>query len=208
MTIFTNFYLSFSDNIKKRKEALIWNFDRQNYFFPDLGTEWDPTFEEKTKCDAFIFFFVAELECYFEQIIENLIIKYETAYTTYFLKHCTAGNSYIENIKAKLRELSKNHNANWKKLEGFFHFIGLKEADFPSDYWNKIEQITTQRGEIAHKGISLSTDKDRRILISDINASIIMTKRFDQNLKKWIDLIDSELARISSFTISFVPDYV
>lgn len=189
-------YKGFSSGISKRRQALLRN-ENGEYFFPRLGTEWNPDFIEKTKCDAFILFFVAELENYLEEIIEECIKIYRDAYKKYFLKNCQAGNDYIKSLNRKLEDVKKNHNANWGRVEHLFSFIGMKkEEHFPENYWDKIEDVVKHRGEIAHKGMYLRKETDRRILIEKIDKIEDDTNEFDKRIFSWINSIKNEIERI------------
>jgi len=206
----TDFYGSFTSGVFQRRKALILQDDEKTNLFPDLGQEWNATFVENTKCDAFILFFVAELENYLENIIEEFIARYESTFKKYFLKECLAGDTYIPSIKEKLIDIKKNHNANWKKISPLFSFIGMsKESHFPQDYWDRIDQIVGHRGHIAHKGIHIQVDMDRRLLIDQIDIIITETGKFDRKVFQWFTSVDAEIYRISALSgLSFSPIYV
>ncbi|MCX2562996.1 hypothetical protein [Acetobacter thailandicus] len=206
----TEFYNLFCSGISERKRALIFKDGEDDYFFPPLGNEWDADFVENTKCDAFILFFVAELENYFESIIEAFMKRYEGTFKGYFLKNCSAGEGYILAIQSKIRDISKNHNTNWQKISPLFSFIGMsKERHFPQDYWDEVDNIVSHRGHVAHNGMHLRVETDRRIFISQIKTIIDKTNQFDKKVFEWLSSVDIEMERLSALSnLSFSPNYI
>lgn len=199
-------YKGFSSGISKRRQALLRN-ENGEYFFPRLGTEWNPDFIETTKCDAFILFFVAELENYLEGIIKECITIYRDAYEKYFLKDCQAGKDYMKSSRDKLEDVNKNHNANWEKVRHLFSFIGMKkEAHFPKNYWDKIDGVVKHRGHIAHKGMYLRQETDRRILIKTIDEIEDDTNEFDKRIFSWLNSINDEIERIKKLPKLSFPE--
>lgn len=150
--------------------------------------------------------FVAELENYFELIIETAIEEYRRTYLIYFLRHSKAGDEYLEKISKKIGDLTKNNNANWSKISPYFEFIGMgKESHFPPYYWDDIESIVSHRGHIAHKGAGIRVSDDRRDIFRKIELTIKRTRHFDSHFNNWVASIEKERERLSNFTLNFSP---
>lgn len=113
---------------ERRKDLNLCRRNENRYLFPPHGTPWDPSSAEETIHDAFILFFVAELESYLESIIEIFLEKYDVVYKTYFLRHCQAGEKYIDNVSKKISSLKSSHGIGWKTLGNLLSFVGIKKA--------------------------------------------------------------------------------
>lgn len=192
--------------VAERRRALILADSGRSLIYPPAGNLWEPSKKDTARCDAFILFFVAEMEGYFETVLENSSDLYEECYRNYFLKHCEAGSKYIELLQAKKNAVGKNNNANWKKISHLFEFFGMgKESHFPTEFWNDIESIVSHRGHLAHNGARIRVEEDRRAIIKKIEFTIARTRHFDEFFCKWAQLVKQEIDRISLIDLKFNP---
>lgn len=203
---YTAAFWGFIRGVAERRSALLKDTTARKLFYPSIGNEWNPSQAELARCDAFILFFVAELENYFELTIEAAIESYSETYQSYFLKKSRAGDDYISKIQSKKQELLKNNNANWKKISPHFEFVGMgKESHFPPYYWDDIESIVSHRGHVAHNGARLRVSDDRREIFRKIELTIKRTRYFDIHFKIWLEDIKAERTRVASLQLNFAP---
>lgn len=196
----------FMRGLAERRSALLKVEAGTILIYPPIGSIWEASKADIARCDAFILFFVAELEHYLEWILDSAAQSFEEIYRIYFLRHCNAGTDYIEKLVLKRKEIQRNNNANWKKISHFFEFFGMsKEQHFPSDYWDDIESVVSHRGHIAHNGARIRSENDRRDVIRKIELTIKRTKFFDEQFSKWKTIIDNEKSRLSSISLNFSP---
>lgn len=200
-------FYGFLRGVSSRRSVLLLN-ESKEIFYPPRGSFWEPSKIDEAKCDAFILFFVAELEVYFEGILEDTLNIYKSIYSIYFLRHCGGGKDFITSISTKLTELSRNHNANWSKIKPYFEFVGMgKESHFPFSYWDDIESIVSHRGQLVHKGVGMSSNQDRRDIIYKIEVTIKRTRELDLKFKAWHNQLIEEKVRISASSFDFTPTF-
>lgn len=192
--------------VAERRSTLLRVGSGKKLIYPPLGEIWNPTARETALCDAFILFFVAELESYFEGALDLCADAYLDIYASYFLKDCRAGNEYIGSINKKKNEISRNNNANWDKIAQHFEFFGMhKETHFPVDYWENIESIVSHRGHLAHNGARIKVAEDRRQIVQKIELTIKRTRHFDSHLFSWLSAIQVEKERLLISSLRFKP---
>lgn len=194
--------------VAERRAALLFDVERK-LLYPPFGTVWSPGKKDLARCDAFILFFVAELEQYFEWTLEEIYSSYEQTLSVSFLKECRASSAYFEGIRARKAEIVRNNNANWERIGKFFEYVGMnKETHFPTDFWDDIEGIVKHRGHIAHNGAGIRSSDDRRDVIRKIEVTIKRLRHFDAHLQIWLNDIENERARIAGLTLVFLPPLV
>lgn len=202
----TSAYHNFMRGVSERRSTLLFREGTRSRIYPERGNDWVPSKRDLANSDAFILFFVAELEYYFEQIISSSLTAYKNVYTSYFLKNCQGGEQFIPKISEYTRQVAKNHNANWSKISSFFLFIGMgKDSHFPYDYWEDIDTIVAHRGHLAHNGARLRLSTDRRDLFRKIELTIKRTNHFDEFFKIWLDEINEEHKRVKILSLEFRP---
>lgn len=202
----TQAYYDFMRGVAERKRTLLLNGRAREYIYSPHGEIWEPSKMDLARCDAFILFFVVELEYYFERTIEKGLSTYRNIYSSYFLRNCTGGDQYILKISEVSKQLAKNHNANWSKISNFFVFLGMgKESHFPDYYWDDIETIVMHRGHLAHNGAMLRLAIDRRDIIRNIELTIKRTGHFDRHFQAWLNDTDKEYNRIKAINLEFRP---
>ncbi len=204
---YSEHFKKFNRGVARRRWIFLKNGDQ--LIFPKRGEIWNPSVEDLAKCDAFIVFFVAELEFYFEEIIKDALEDYKNGLLCCFLKNCKTFDDVIKNIKEKKSDVDKNHNANWTKISHLFEFVGLtKDAHFPEYFWDEIQTITSHRGDLAHKSSTLQIVVDRRILMDLIVRTIKRVKDFDKEYCAWRSEIHLVMEFLSQKNSKFSPQFV
>lgn len=173
--------------------------------YPASGSSWFPSNREQSLADAFLVIFVAELETYFEAVIERALTQFHDRFIVSGLQDCGAATTYIEKIIEQRKALAKNNNANWSKIKPFFHFIGLNEIKFPPSMWDSIEVVVRQRGDIAHQSIGIRAKSDPRIIIDSATTAIKKIMLFDRDFLHWENRSREEYDRILSLQLKFIP---
>lgn len=202
----TNAFHVLMRGLAERRKALILKGGGRSLIYPQVGKQWDASSREIALCDAFILFFVAEMEGYFEAVLEKASELYEECYKIYFLKNCRAGDKFVEMIQSKRKDIQKNNNANWGRISHLFEFFGMgKESHFPTEYWNDMESVVSHRGHLAHNGARIKVEEDRRAIMKKIEITISRTRHFDEYFSIWSLAVEKEMDRISKIELKFSP---
>jgi hypothetical protein len=172
--------------------------------YPSIGTAWYPTHKVSALCDAFIVFFVAELESYWESIVNAALDSYQKRFQSSALKDCASAEAYVSKIVEMRKKFEKNNNANWTRIDNYFIFVGLKEGHFPDGLWDSIESVVSHRGEIVHNSLGLRRSIDPRLTISQIETALARLAIFDRDFVNWMGRANIELERLKSLNAEFV----
>lgn len=172
---------------------------------PARGLDWTPSDKEQKLCEAFIVFFVAELETYLESVVERAIVVYRDGLLNSGLAECSGATSYIEAIEEKTRRWQKNNNTSWKKTAEFWEFVGFSQRVFPDGLWDNIDQITLDRGEIAHNSCGIRLLKDPRLTIQCSRDILRRLAIFDRDFVAWLAIRSIELDRFKRSSLTFIP---
>jgi hypothetical protein len=208
MATYTKHFHALLRGVASRRRTFILSPGSRSLIYPPRGKIWYATRNEEARCDAFILFFVSELEDYLEAIIDVGIKSYEDMYAIHVIKNCRASSEYLREIQKKKGDLAKNNNANWSRISHFFEFIGMKkEIHFPLDFWDDIETIVKHRGDVAHNGAILTIMEDRRNVINKIELTLVKLRRFDEQFNSWINQMHKELRRLNRVSLAFAPSY-
>jgi hypothetical protein len=201
-------FRKFIRGIAKRRRVFLIKENSRELIYPVSGTVWEPTNSENSKCDAFIFFTVAELEEYFEGILGDAMTAYRTLFLEYVLRNCSASKDFIEHMNKKQQELSRNNNANWARISHLFEFIGLsRESKFPAAFWDDVDSIVKHRGDVAHNGNSIQISEDRRNIIAKIENTLNRLQIFDRAFHEWTNNMNEEILRVQELQLEFSPNF-
>lgn len=195
---------SLARQIAKRRRDLLRN-NTHSLFYPPAGTAWTPSDQEAAFYEAFIVLVVAELETYFEWVIEASLEMFEKSFLASGAGECGGASVFVEKIREKQRILAKNNNANWSRLSELFEFVGLRKDSFPGDFWDDVEHLVKERGGIAHKSLGLRAVSDPRQTLSKSEAVFRKLKLFDRDFQIWLAMRSAELARLQSLSFVFTP---
>lgn len=194
--------------ISSRRRSFLMRDGTRELIYPSRGSIWEPKKAEEAMCDAFILFAVAELETYFEGVLQESFDVYESMLRGSVLKNYGAVSDFGDKIRKKKEELTKNNNANWKKISHLFDFVGFKkEVHFPADFWDDVDVVVKHRGDLAHNGTSLRIVEDRRNVIFHVEKVTRKIRLFDIQFHAWVNLMKLEVARIGGLSLRFQPAY-
>lgn len=187
-----------------QRAALLKDSNR-NLIYPAYGTPWVPTRFQQSSADAFIFFFVAELETYFEEVLGVLLDFHEKYSINSESSRLGAHDKMHEQILGMKRDLAKNNNTRWTRISKFWKFVGISKQYFPRDFWDHVDQISTYRGDVAHKSWGIRSFTDPRIVFQHVEILIPLISLFDRDFLDCAARQEAELARISVVRTEFVP---
>jgi hypothetical protein len=190
--------------VAKRRRDLLRGGGRL-LMYPPLGQAWSPDDAQATMAEAFTVLFVAELETYFEWVVETALEVFELSLSASGAGECGGATPYVERIREKQQSLVKNNNANWSKVSHFFEFVGLKKSSFPNDFWDDVELIVRERGNIVHKSLGLRVVSDPRLVLAKVESTFRKLRLFDRDFVFWLSVRRSELTRLSNIHLKFQP---
>ena len=197
-------FRSLSRQVAKRRRDLLRGGGK-SVFYPPIGQAWSPTDAQAAFSEAFIVLFVAELETYFEWVIEAALAVLEASLSASGATQCRGATSYIGKIVEKRQQLTKNNNANWSKIDHFFEFIGIDKSQFPRDFWDDVEIIVRDRGNIVHKSLGLRAVSDPRIVLQKVELAFRKLRIFDRDFAFWLAVRQRELERLRLIQLTFQP---
>lgn len=204
MTRHTSQYHVLLRQVAKRRRDLLRSGPSQ-LLFPPLGQNWTPSDRELALCDAFIVFFVAELETYFESVIDTSLNLFEDGFRASSFSDCGAASEFVGKIVAKRKQWARNNNTNWSRTSEYWDFVGLSKSKFPTNLWDYVEQVAKDRGDIAHNSLGVRVIIDPRLTFAAINNLMRDLAMFDRDFNIWQEAGDAELARLGSVYARFVP---
>lgn len=191
--------------VARRRRDFLRGPHGRNLIFPAPGTVWYPSPRENAQCEAFVVLFVAELETYWEAVVNEALDMYRSIFSASMLKDCEASTVYFDKIREKRDQWQKNNNANWKKIEHYFSFIGLNKSKFPNDLWDNVEAIVVQRGDIVHNSLGIRNVNDPRNVLGKVASVVGALALFDRDFVHWMKRAQSELSRLSEVHARFLP---
>jgi hypothetical protein len=187
-----------------RRSALLKSSLRQD-ILPPAGSVWYPSQEELARTDAFVVFFIAELENYFEDVIESALNIYQEGIIASGLANCGAGPGYVQTILDKRKLLAKNNNTGWDRTSQYWTFVGLNKGVFPVNLWDDVDFVTSERGAIVHRSLGLRVITDPRLTVSRVRRIIRQLRLFDRDFFHWQSHRAIELARLNISQAKFLP---
>ncbi len=198
-------FIALTKQVAQRRRVFLRHPTGRALIYPPVGTIWDPSKLEMAKCEAFIVFFVAELETYWEHVVDTALGVYEKRLKASSLIDCKAGESFLQALNTKRDKWARNNNANWSRIEEHFLFIGLDESKFPTNLWDSIEDVVARRGEIVHNSLGVRSVTDPRLTLEKIAFIVARLAVFDRDFELWRECSEAELVRLSSVFLSFLP---
>lgn len=174
------------------------------------------TKSEKWQTKAYIIFSHVEIEEYLEHTAEFILNKAITKWSdTKKISRVAAGllafyenNEYAESMDEEnkngapktlttilygarnrhLNNISNNNGINKKAFKKLFLPLGLLEEEFNQPLITMLGTLATQRGDLAHKGLSDKTRNDINPFDANENINQILQQllEFDKNCKKLI----------------------
>lgn len=191
--------------IARRRRDLLRGECGRSLIYPQAGSAWFPSQRQSALCESFVVLFVAELETYWEYIVQAGLDAYQGRFLKSGLQKCKAGEGYIKAIQEKRKQFEKNNNANWTRIGHNFEFIGFKETMFPNAIWDHIDAIVKRRGDIVHNSGGIRVAVDPRSTIAHIEHVINMLGIFDRDFHLWLSNWRQDQARLSSSCLDFIP---
>lgn len=204
MAVQTREYLSFVRQVARRRRDLLKD-EHRRLILPPPGVAWTPNDKEQSLSEAFIVFFIAELETYLEAVVSASLRMYQDSLIASGLAECTGATSYVDKIQDKTKRWQKNNNTSWGRTSEFWEFVGLDQSKFPVGLWDHINQITSDRGDIAHNSFGARIVKDPRLTMKSVGIVLSKLRLFDRDFKVWVEARDNELERFRSCPIVFIP---
>jgi hypothetical protein len=190
--------------VARRRREFLRNQQGRTFTYPSAGTVWFPSHREQAHCEAFIVLFVAELETYWEAVVNAALDSFNKRFLASGLHDCGAAEAYVSKITQQRQQWQKNNNANWSRIESYFNFVGLNKSKFPDGLWDNVEAVVVQRGDIVHNSLGIRSTSDPRITLNHIENILLRLTIFDRDFVDWLRRADAELTRLQSVQSGFV----